>query len=482
MQEQNKLQALSLLIEELEKRENNKRDSLSSSGRLTARQRISSLFDEASFVETNAFLGRLNGDLSDSDRVVTGYGAIDGRLVFAFAQDFSSDKAAFCEAQAKKICALYDLAEQNGAPVVAVLDSNGADLNEDISVLANYGKIIKKSGDLKGIVPQIAVVCGVCSGAASIFASACDFIVVEKNNGRLFVNPPSVIANINKDRKDFASASDLSALGIAALSGSSDAEVLGLTKKLLSFLPSNNEAGCIDYASHDDVNRAATCFNAEGYTAATVLKDLADSGDVFELFAEFAPEIKCGFITLGGSVCGFLANDILTNEGKLTKNACKKASNFVSLCNLFDINILNVIDTPGFDTNDEADSAIADSASDLALAFAMCDSPVVSLITGKAYGSAFVALGSKAIGANVVFALPYAQINTLKPETAVSFLWNEKLKDEADPLAGRAKLFSLWRDDASSPVKAANAGLIDDVILPTEARQRIISAFYMLKK
>lgn len=486
MQTQKKQASVDALFEAVAANEKKMRAELSKSGKLTARARLEALFDEQSFTEIGAFNSRTAGNPADSDRIVAGYGAVDGRLVFAFSQEFSQELGAFGEAAAKKICSLYELAVKKGSPIIAMLDSNGAKLEEDVSLFASYGTVIKKAAESSGVIPQIAVVCGVCSGALALFAGNCDFIIACENNSSMFLNSPAKIKSLNKAREDFSTAYDTAANGISAITCSNEDQAIFSAKKLLSFLPSNNEDGAPNYDQSDDVNRKTACFSGAdtsiAFDAASVLADLADSGDVFELYSGFAPELKTGFFTLGGQSCGFIANDPTVSGGKLTANACKKASRMVDFCNLFDITVINLINTEGFDAENEANGNLITPASELALAYSLCEAPVITLVVGKAYGSAFAALASKELGADVVFALPYAEISILSPETGVSFLWNDKFADVKDAISGRNELIAKWRQDNTSPVAAAACGLIDDIIRPEEARQRLISAVYMLNK
>lgn len=483
MQSQKKQASVSALFEKAAQLEASKRAELKKHGRLSARARLEALFDEQSFTEVGAFSCRSTDKIAESDRIVAGYGAVDGRLVFAFSQDFAQDLGAFCEAGAKKICSLYELALKKGAPIIAFLDSNGASLDEGVSVFSAYGKIIKKAADAKGIIPQIAVVSGVCSGAMSLYAGGLDFIIAEKNNSRLFMNAPAKVKDINQSRADFSKYEDFSKSGIAAIGADGEEAAVYYAKKLLSYLPSNNECGTLSYDPTDDLNRATVCFsNADStidFDAASVLADIADGHDVFEVYSDYAPELKCGFMTLGGTAVAFIANDPAFG-GKLTNDACKKAARMVDFCNQFDITIINLVNTAGFDAENEAEGEIIPAASNLALEYSLCEAPIITLVTGRAYGSAFMTMASKEFGADMVFALPYSEISLLAPDTSVAFLWDEKFADVKDAVTGRAELIEKWRDDMTSPITAASAGLIDDILNPAEVRQRLISAVYML--
>ncbi|MEA4831514.1 MAG: carboxyl transferase domain-containing protein [Oscillospiraceae bacterium] len=461
------------MIRAINEAEEAKAKKAAETGRLTARARLKSLFDEGSFTEIGAFFKKSGSPESESDTVICAYGALDGRLIYAFSQEYTESKAGFGETQAVKIAKLYELATKNGAPIVAFLDSAGANISENISVISSYGKIIKCANEASGMIPQIAVVTGICGGAAAIYASACDFIVAEKNNSSIYLSAPSIVrASDSKAGAGFSKASDCCARGICAAVGDGEADTIAKVKRLLSFIPSNCEDGNIQFPVNDDPNRPTLCFNGE-YSASSVITGLADEDSIFELYVGYAAELKCGFAVMGGIVCGFIASD----GGKLTASAMKKAAGFVCFCDMFGISLLTLVDSDGFDATEEASDDLAGAASDLFSAYAISECPKVTVYFGKAYGSVSAVLGGKETGTDLAFALPFAEISVLAPETATALMWNDKLRGEKDPIAGRAALVEKWRSDMASPIAAAQCGMIDDVIMPDELRARLIAAF-----
>ncbi len=450
----------------------------------TAKERIAALFDEGTFAETGAYAHRVaaefggaNGEL---EGVVCGYGAVDGRLVFAFAQDFSRMKGAVGAMQAKKICDLYDLAVKNGSPIIGLFDSAGAYVLEGVEALAGYGRIMKKAAAASGVIPQIAVIDGICGGAMATIASMFDFVIGAEKTGSFYVNPPFVLNNL--DRK-----ADLGSMKTGAANGSidvvcaDDAAAAAYVRKLLAYIPQNNADGTAYTATNDEINRptpdAASIIAADGYSMTDVIAAISDDGAFLELGESWAKSMLTGFVTLNGMVIGVVANQPSVNGGRLTGCAAKKAARFLSFCDCFKVPVLTLVDTEGYEVSVETEKAQYGAAlAKLASAYASSENAKVTVVLGKAYGSAYTLMGSKSIGADIALAADSAKISAMPTASAVAFAWNDKVTDNAK----RGEVEKEWDSVMASPVLAAKAGEIDDIISLDELRVRVSAAFEML--
>lgn len=427
--------------------------------------KIAALFDAGTFVETGAYVKRADGALTG---VVSGYGAVGGKLVFAFAQDSDRQKGAFDALQAEKIVSLYRMAMKNGAPVVGFFDSVGAFVYEGSAVLSAYGKLLKVVSDASGVIPQIAVINGVCSGMAATVAASFDLTVSVKDQSKLFVNAPFITG------KEVGSTEFVAQNGLSSVVAENEDDAKAKVAKLISLLPSNNAEGvCIEEIT-DDVNRTL-CAECAGGKA--LVAEIADRADVFEIGAEYAPEMLTALIKLGGVTCGVVANDPAVQNGCITVEGAKKAAKWISLCDSLSIPVLTLVDSEGVEAGKDAENApLAAQLGKLAMAYATADTATVTAVVGKAYGAAFTLMGSKALGADMVYALPCAEISVMAPESAVAFLWNDRITAETT----RAELVTEWKETQANAERAATDGSIDDVVDPTELRQRLCSAVYML--
>jgi len=441
----------------------------------SARGRITMLFDEGTFVETGAYVTRriseFDAEAPDAfESVITGWGAVNGNLVYAFAQDMARTKGSVSEAHAKKICELYRLACENGAPVVAILDSAGAYLPEGVRALAGYGQIMKAVSMASGVVPQIAIVPGVAEGAAAVLAGMFDFVVMA--NGKVSVTPAF---NLGEETGDAYSADT----GIAAICEKDEAAAVAAVRDLLNMLPSNNAEGASDVFTADDVNRYADISAYEGSREASVLiSAFADDAKYVELYKAYAPEMSTGFVSVGGTVCGVVANNHAVKDGALTPNAARKAAKMVSFCDAFHIPVITLVDSKGTASDIASESApYAAEIGKLANAYASARTPVITLVAGEAYGTVFTVMGSKALGADVVLSLDSAKIGCMSAASAVAFLWNGKIGS----VVSRADLEAEWDATVGSPAEAAKAGEVDDIIASCEIRQRIAAYVMMLQ-
>ena len=436
---------------------------------LTARARIAALYDAGTFVETGAFIRRRPTEFDsgavendDFEGVITGYGSVGGRLVYAFAEDYYRAKGAVGELHAKKICALYDMAVKNGAPVVGIFDSCGAYVLEGVSALAGYGRVMSAVSAASGVIPQIAVIAGSCVGTSAAVASMFDFTVVSEAEGKFYVN---------KDNAECAAASVYTADEISAIVSA---------KTLLSYLPDNNCEGTVR-TDNTGASPADVSFVESGsYTSAELLAEVADNGSFVELTGKYAPELTTALAHIGGTVALVVASNPAEKGGALTPAAARKAAHAVLFADSFNIPVVTLVDTTGV-ANESADTvSYASELGRLAAAYATSSCPKITVVVGKAYGAAYTVLGSKSVGADVALALSTAKIAALDGEAAVALLWDEKFAGADDPAARRAELVSEWNSTFGSAVEAAYEGEIDDVIPSAELRARIASALEML--
>lgn len=416
---------------------------------------IRSLFDAGTFVEIGAYVRSVATDAFTG--LVCGYGAIDGKLTFAFAQDMDRMKGALDEAGAKKLRAIYDMALKNGAPIVGMFSSAGAVVYDGSAAMDAYASWMRCVSDASGIVPQIALITGVCAGSAAVTASMFDLIVTVKDKAQLYMTTPFVLG------EETATAEAAAKSGLSALTCECEAEALGAVRALIGLLPSNNCDHAV--ADAEDPNRAL-------FAGAELPAAMLDGGVMMELYAEFAPEMTTALGRMGGEIFGVVAA-----KGALTIDAARKAARMVSLCDAFHIPVVTLVDSEGVEVDAVAQAMPAAAVyARLATAYASSTCAKITVVTGKAYGAAYTLLGSRSLGADLVLALPEAVISTMAPEKAVAFVWNDKVTEENT----REMVEKEWIDTYAKPEIAAMRGDIDDVIPVEELRMRVCSALYML--
>jgi len=443
-------------------------------GVLSARERITALFDEGTFTEIGAYTMRRLGEFDteaeyELESVICGYGSVEGCLVYAFSQDLNRTKGSVSEAAAAKIVNIYKLAVENGCPVVGIFDSAGAYLPEGVKALAGYGRIMKAVSTASGIIPQIAVVPGTATGASAVIASMFDFVIATENS-KISVNPPFVVGG--GETKDSVEA------GLVSVKAADDLSACGAVRSLVAILPSNNEEGIVESVSADEVNRH---IDASAYAASGEIKALiaafADNGSFIEIGADYAKSVSTGFVMLDGITCGIVATDASVEEGRLTSKGARKAARFLSFCDSFGVPVITLVDSEGFAVcGEEEKNPYSAEIGKLAGVYAMAKTPLITLVCGKAYGSVFSVLGSKAIGADIVFALDSAKITCMNPASAVALLWNDQISKNIT----RSDLEQKWADNEANVLAAARAGEVDDIIESAEIRQRLASAVLML--
>lgn len=455
-----------------------------------ASQRITALLDDNSFVEIGAMVTARATDFNlkqtetPSDGCITGYGVIDGNLVYVYSQDASVLGGSIGEMHAKKIAGLYDLAMKTGAPVIGLIDSAGLRLQEATDALNAFGEIYKKQTLASGVIPQITAVFGTCGGGLALFPALTDFTFMEEKKARLFVNAPNALAGNEISKCDTSSAAFQSEeAGIVDFVGD-EAAVLGQIRDLVCMLPSNNEDDNSFVECTDDLNRAeASLANCVGDTS-IALSTIADDNAFVEVKAAYAKEMVTGLMKLNGVTVGAVANrcEVYNDEGEKTASfdaalspaGCDKAAEFVSFCDAFNIPVLTLTNVNGFTADKCSEKKIAKAAARLTYAFADATVPKVNVIIGKAYGSAYVAMNSKAIGADMTYCWPDAEIGTMDARLAAKIICDGQ---GADAVNECAKEYAYLQ---TSAVSAAKRGYVDAIIDPADTRKYVIGAFEML--
>ncbi|MEB2333548.1 MAG: methylmalonyl-CoA carboxyltransferase [Anaerolineaceae bacterium] len=468
-------------------------------GRLTARERIDLLLDKGSFREMDAFVQHRTNDFAldkqkfIGDSVVTGWGTIEGKLVYVFSQDFTVFGGSLGEVHAEKICKIMDLAMRNGAPIIGLNDSGGARIQEGVVSLAGYADIFLRNTLASGVIPQISAIMGPCAGGAVYSPALTDFIFMTRNTSYMFVTGPDVVKAVTHEdvtQEELGGASVHSEKsGVCHVAAENEADTLFLIRKLLSYLPQNNmedppfvETGdnplrmdeALDSIIPDDANKP--------YDIKEVIRLIMDNGQFFEVHENYAANIVVGFARLGGHSVGIVANQPAVLAGVLDIDASEKAARFVRICDSFNIPIITFEDVPGFlpGTNQEHHGIIRSGAK---LLYAYCEAtvPKLTVVTRKAYGGAYCVMSSKHIRGDVNLAWPSAEIAVMGPDGAVNIIFRKELEKAEDPLKRKAELVAEYREKFASPYVAAERGYIDDVIEPKETRPRLINALEMLE-
>jgi len=476
-----------------------RRDRQHAEGKLTARERVELLLDPGSFEELDKLVEHrcLDFGMADQkfpgDGVVSGYGRIEGRLVYVFAQDFTVFGGSLSETNAKKICKVMDLALKTGAPVVGLNDSGGARIQEGVASLGGYADIFLRNTLASGVIPQISAILGPCAGGAVYSPAITDFNVMVKDTSYMFVTGPDVITTVTHEevsKEDLGGAMTHNARsGVAHFAVDDDRACLGLIRELLSYLPSNNLEPAPARATEDPPDREDpaldTLIPAEAnkpYDIKKLITAVTDEGRFLEVHAHFAQNIVVGFGRFGGKSVGIVANQPAVLAGCLDIDASVKAARFVRFCDAFNIPLVTFEDVPGFlpGTAQEFGGIIRHGAK-LLFAFAEATVPKITLVTRKAYGGAYCVMASKHIRTDLNLAYPTAEIAVMGPEGAVNVLYRRELAKAQDPEALRAQKVQEFREKFANPYAAADRGFIDEVIEPRQTRLKIITGLDMAK-
>jgi propionyl-CoA carboxylase beta chain len=468
------------------------------SGKLTARERLDLLVDPGSFVELDAFVTHrsrefaLDGQHFLGDGVVTGHGTIQGRLVFVFSQDFTVFGGSLSEAYAEKICKVMDLAMRVGAPVIGLNDSGGARIQEGVVSLAGYADIFLRNTLASGVIPQLSVIMGPCAGGAVYSPAITDFTIMVEGTSYMFVTGPNVVKAVTHEDVDSerlgGAVTHTTLSGVAHVAGKDEAESLDLARRILSYLPQNNLEDPplgpltdppdrrdpeLDTIVPDDPQRP--------YDMHGVIERVVDDRGFLEIQPGFAANIITGFARLGGRSVGIVAQQPSVLAGALDIDASMKAARFVRTCDCFNVPLITFVDVPGFlpGVGQEHGGIIRHGAK---LLFAYCEAtvPKLTVITRKAYGGAYDVMSSKHVRGDINLAWPSAEIAVMGAEGAVNIIFKDQIAAADDPAAERARLVAAYETEFANPYVAAARGYVDDVILPSETRPRLISALAML--
>lgn len=446
-------------------------------GKLTARERVMKLLDAGSFVEMDALVTR--GE--DGAGVVTGYGTVQDRPVYVFAQDFTVRGGAMGEAQAKKICKVLDLAQKTGAPVVALCDSAGVRIDEGAAAMNAYARVFVRMAKLSGVAPMIALVLGPVVGGAALIAQMADISIEAENVGQLMLYGPKVVNAVNGtsfDAKIVGGAQAMALQGGVSLTAPTEEEAIALATRVLELLPGSNaeDAAIVDT---DDMNRTLPLIEPDDADA--LMNAVADGGNCVELYRFWGRELRTALTRIGGRSVGLVVSNARENEGMISPDAAKKAARFIRLCDCYSLPVVSLVNSKGIVVPDAyAQARTMSSAAQLLFAYAEATTPKVSVIVGNAIGQAYVAMGGKA-NADMTYAWPGAVISALTPEAAVQALYVDELKADKKPaLEFRAELEAKFAQEVADGVAAAQAGMIDDVIDPAETRKYVIAALEML--
>ena len=467
-------------------------------GNLTAREGHSVLFDEGTFVEVNALMESRCTDFGmakkklPGDGVVTGYGKVNGRIVFASSQDFTVGGGALGEYHAMKIANIMDMAMDAKAPFVEINDSGGARIEEGIDSLNGYALMFRKHTQMSGIAPQIAVIMGPCAGGACYAPALCDYIFMTEQNGQMYLTGPKVIKEVTGEVVTTAELGGadvhMSKSGVAHFVYPDDETCLDGVKRLLSYLPENFEekppyVEPIKKYYHKRLRDIVSPNPRVSYDMHEVIEELADKDSFMEVQSGFAMNIIVGFMRMDGQTVGVVANQPEYLAGSLDFNAGDKGGRFVRFCDCFNIPILTLVDVPAFLPGKSQEySGIIRHGAKLLYSYGQATVPMVTVILRKAFGGAYIAMDSKGMGADFVFAWPIAQIAVMGAEGAVNIIAKKKIEEAEDPEAARSEAISEYEDKFMNPYIAASRGYVDEVIRPDETKERVVAAFDMLKQ
>jgi propionyl-CoA carboxylase beta chain len=467
-------------------------------GKLTARERIHFLLDADTFEEIGALVTHRSTDFGMEnqqflgDGVVTGYGAVNGRLVYVFAQDFTVFGGSLSETHAEKICKVMDLALKNGAPLIGLNDSGGARIQEGVNSLGGYADIFYRNVQSSGVIPQISAIMGPCAGGAVYSPAMTDFIIMVEQTSYMFVTGPNVVKTVTNEE---VSSEDLGGAmthatksGVTHLTATNDIDCVDKIRRLLQYMPqnANEKAPGLPFVLQEEYREQLTDIVPENtnqpYDMREVVEGIVDENSFFEIHENYAENIVVGFARLAGRSIGIVANQPMSLAGVLDVNSSKKAARFVRFCDCFNVPLLVLVDVPGFLPGaDQEWNAIITNGAKLLYAFSEATVPRVTLITRKAYGGAYDVMNSKHIGADMNFAWPTAEIAVMGAKGASEIIFKSEIESSADPTATLLEKEKAYSDAFANPYRAAARGFIDEVILPRESRRKLIKAFAMLE-
>ena len=468
-------------------------------GKMTARERIDYLLDEGSFQEVDKFVVHRCQDFGmdkkkiPGDGVVTGYGRINGRLVFLFSQDFTVFGGSLSGAFGEKVCKVMDLALKNGAPMIGLNDSGGARIQEGVMSLGGYGEIFKRNVWSSGVVPQISVIMGPCAGGAVYSPALTDLTIMVKKTSNMFITGPQVIKAVTSEEVTAEALGGAMAhntkSGVAHFAEDSDQAALDRVKELLSYLPQSYREKPRSVECTDDPNRVEKSLNKVvptnprlPYDMTEIIQTVLDNNRFLEVQKHFAKNMVVGFGRLNGFSVGIIANQPKFLAGCLDTKASVKCARFIRTCDAFNIPTVTFVDVPGYlpGVQQEYDGIIKHGAK-IIFAYSEATVPKITVVTRKAYGGAYIAMSAKHLGGDINFAYPTAEIAVMGPEGAANIIFKKELAEADDPVATKERLVEEYRDNFASPFKAAELGYTDHIIFPEKTRERLIQALMMLK-
>ena len=465
-------------------------------GKLTARERIDLLLDPGTFVETDKFVldqHETGQKKFYGDGVVTGYGRVDGRLVYVFSQDFTVYGGSLSQAFAKKVCKIMDLAARNGAPVIGLNDSGGARIQEGVESLAGYADIFLRNVMSSGVVPQISAILGPCAGGAVYSPALTDFIFMVKDTSYMFITGPDVIKTVTHEevtKEELGGAmTHASKSGVAHFAAEDEEHCIAMIRELLGYIPQNNLEDPPVRPTDDPEDRCEEALKTlvpdnpnKPYEMKELIRLVVDDGNFLEVHEAYATNIIVGFARLGGCSVGIVANNPASLAGTLDIDSSIKAARFVRFCDCFNIPLVTFVDVPGFlPGTDQEWRGIINHGAKLLYAFCEATVPKVTVITRKAYGGAYDVMSSKHIRGDINVAYPTAEIAVMGPDGAVNIIYRKELAEAKDPDVRKAELVQEYRDQFANPYKAAELGYIDAIIHPEQSRPFLIQALRTLE-
>jgi acetyl-CoA carboxylase carboxyltransferase component len=469
-------------------------------GKLTSRKRLALLLDEGTFNELEQFVTLREDELNESperypgDGVVTGYGQIEGRTVYVYAQDFTVYGGTLAEMHAHKICRVMDLALRNGTPIIGLIDSGGARIQDGVRALHGYGEVFRRNAIASGVVPQISVMLGPCAGGAAYSPALTDFVIMTEETSFMFITGPDVIRAVTGEQVNVETLGGATVhatmSGVAHFAAPTEQETLRLCRRLLSYLPSNNVENPPHADPGDDVWRMDPELNdivplddTIPYDMRDILRRVVDQGTFLEVQAGWAQNAIVGFARLGGHVVGIVAQQPMVMAGVMDINSADKICRFVRFCDCFNLPLVTFVDSPGFlpGVAQEHGGIIRHGAKAL-YAYIEATVPKISVITRKAYGGAYVVMSSKGLGTDINYAWPSAEIAVMGPSGAANILFRDEINSAEDPAAVHARLVKEYRERFANPYRAAEAGFLDDIIEPRQTRPKLIAALGALRE
>lgn len=474
-------------------------DSQHAKGKKTARERILQLLDEGTFHEIDSYWTHRHTDFGmdekkiEGDSVVVGYGKINGRMVCVYSQDFTVLGGSFSEVQGQKVAKILDLAMESGAPVVGIMDSVGARIQEGVYSLAAYSELFWRNTQASGVVPQISVMVGPCAGGSVYSPGLTDFVIMTEGRSHMFITGPKVIETVTREKVDLDSLGGTmvhnSISGVAHFAAQDEDHAFAVTRQLLSYLPSSNrekppmEAVTDDpWRMEEELNTIVPTDSAESYDVTKIIELVFDSGSFLPVHQHFAQNAQVGFARLHGTSVGVIANQPLYKAGVLDIDASDKIARFIRFCDAFNIPLVSFVDTPGFMPGVmQEHGGIIRHGAKIVYAYSEATVPKLAVITRKAYGGAYIVMSSKYIRTDMVFAWPTAEVAVMGADGAVSILYAKKLQDMENPEEERQAILKEFQEKFSKPYHVAASGHVDEILIPSETRPKLIAALELLR-